>query len=106
MLSILRCSKTTKFFVAKYIFLQQNKIWDEPLCNGHLSIAGHFFTGPMVSAIERFHCISKSKKKSDTDVTTIIYDLIFNFPGFHGFQVRWRHHLADNGTSLNQIKAK
>ena len=53
MVSILQCPKTPKqVFVAKYLFLEQNKqIWDEPVCSGHI------FAAPMVSAIERFHCI-------------------------------------------------
>ena len=44
MVSILQCPKTPKqVFVAKYLFLEQNKqIWDEPLCSGHLSIADTF----------------------------------------------------------------
>ena len=53
MVSILQCPTTPKeVFVAKYLFLEQNnQIWDEPLCSGH------FFAVPMVSVIERFHCI-------------------------------------------------
>ena len=32
-----------QFFVAKYLFLEQNnQIWDEPLCSGHISIAATF----------------------------------------------------------------
>ena len=47
MVSILQCPKTPKqVFVAKYLFLEQNKqIWDEPLCSGHLSIVDTFFDG-------------------------------------------------------------
>ena len=37
---------------------------------------------------------TSKKKKSDTDVATIIYDLISNFPRFDGFQVSWRPHFG------------